>query len=273
MRIQLFGSITAELEERQWDARSFGGRKPKQLFEILVLRRGHPTSTGDLAERLWGDAPPADYPSTVQHYVSVLRRRLPRGDQRGSMLLSARGGYELDVDRIDVDIDTFDVTAAAADGAGPDDRRRLLAMALDLVRGDLLADEPDAEWATETRQRYRRLHARLLLQASAAALVAAEPVEARDLALAAVAHEASAEPAACLLIAAHYVTGDRPAALAAYERCRQGLLHVLGLDPMPQTVELQRAVLAHASFAQVVADAVEVARVQSPRLVANHVFA
>ena len=267
MQVHLFGSIEIELGERRLEARSFGGRKPKQLLEILLLRRGHPVPVDELAQLLWpGDTSVGD-PATVQHYLSVLRRRLQHAQGgEGSLLRHVHGGYELDQDRFDLDLDHFDAAVAAADSAPASRRRSLVTRALELVRGDVLADEPDAAWAVDPRLGYRRAHVRLLLQASAMALAATEPDVARDFALAAGAHEAYAEPAACLLIAAHSMRGDRPAALAAYEDCRAGLADGLGVDPMPQTVAMAQAVLTDAPVAHLVTHALRVAQVQSPGL-------
>lgn len=265
VQVHLFGSIDIELGERRLAARSFGGRKPKQLMEILLLRRGHPVPADELALLLWpGDASVGD-PATVQHYLSVLRRRLQHAQGgKGSLLRHVHGGYELDQDLFDLDLDRFDAAVAAADCAPTARRRSLVTRALELVTGEVLADEPDAAWALDTRLRYRRAHTRLLLQASAMALAAAEPGVARDLALAAGAHEPYAEPAACMLIAAYAMRGDRTAALAAYEDCRAGLSDNLGVDPMPQTVAMAQAVLTDAPVAHLVTHALRVAQVQSP---------
>ena len=267
MQVQLFGSIEIELGERRLEARSFGGRKPKQLLEILLLRRGHPVSADELARLLWpGEASLGD-PATVQHYLSVLRRRLQHAQEgKGSLLRHVHGGYELDQDRFDLDLDRFDEAVAAADSAPASQRRSLVNRALELVRGEVLADEPDAAWAVDPRLHYRRAHVRLLLQASAMALAATEPHEARDFALAAGTYEAYAEPAACLLIAAYAMSGDRPAALAAYEDCRSGLADGLGVDPMPQTVAMAQAVLTDAPVAHLVTHALRVAQVSTPGL-------
>ncbi len=263
MQVHLFGSIDIALGERRLQARSFGGRKPKQLLEILLLRRGHPVSADELAQLLWPGNDVAGDPATVQHYLSVLRRRLSQTRGESSLLRHVHGGYELDRDRFDLDLDRFDAAVTAADSAPVALRRSRVSAALEMVRGDVLADEPDAAWAIDTRLRYRRAHIRLLLQASAMALSAAEPGEARGLALAAVAHDPYAEPAACLLIAAYAMTGDRTSALAAYESCRAGLADNLGVDPMPQTKQMQHAVLTGAPIAHLVIHALRVAQVQS----------
>ncbi|MFC6668232.1 BTAD domain-containing putative transcriptional regulator [Deinococcus radiopugnans] len=44
------------------------------------------------------------------------------------------------------------------------------------------------------------------------------------------------------LIRLHYLAGDRPAALRAYRRCVEVLRREIGVDPLPETVQLARAV-------------------------------
>jgi DNA-binding SARP family transcriptional activator len=257
VHVHLFGSIDIGLGDRRLDARSFGGRKPKQLLELLLVRRGHPVLPDELAEVLWPGDAQAGQLTTVQHYISVLRRRL------GPTVLTSPAGYALDRSRFTLDLDRFDALVASVDSAPFHVRRALQATAFELVRGEVLADEPDAPWAVEVRSAYRRSHVRLLLQASAAALDAAEPQLARDLAAVAVTNEPYDEPSACLLMAAHYATGDHAPALDAFERCRRRLWDSLGVHPMPQTVDLQRAVLSNAPVAQVVAPALRMAQALS----------
>ena len=259
MDVHLFGDIDIDLGARRLDARSFRGRKPKQLLEVLLVRRGVPVPTDEIASLLWGDAPPPDVRGTVQHYVSLLRRQLPRDRLAGSVVLHGRGGYTLDPCRFTLDLDRFDEAAVAAEVAPTAQRRALLRGALDLVRGVVLADEPDASWATDVRARYQRAHVSMLLQASAAALADAEPDTARDLAMTAVGQDPYAEPAACLLMAAHYAAGNGQAALASFERCRQGLTEALGVDPLPRTLDMHRAILRHAPVTELVTQALQLA--------------
>ncbi len=44
------------------------------------------------------------------------------------------------------------------------------------------------------------------------------------------------------LIQLHYLAGDRPAALRAYRRCQEVLRREIGVDPLPETVQLAREV-------------------------------
>lgn len=40
----------------------------------------------------------------------------------------------------------------------------------------------------------------------------------------------------------HYLRGDRPAALRAYQRCRETLRREFGVDPLPETARLAREI-------------------------------
>ena len=265
MDVHLFGKLDIEVDQRRLTAQSFGGRKPKQLLEMLLISRGRPVPSDQLASALWTDTMPQDHRATIQHYVSLLRRRLPRCPARGSLVARSHGGYLLDPTQFTLDLDRFDAAVAAADATPTNLRRELLDRALELIGGDVLADEPDAPWAYPVRTHYRRAHQLLLLRAGAAALADEAPDRARELATIAVTQDPHGEPAVCLLVAAHCATGNEGAALEAFDRCRRGLAEVLGVDPMPHTMNLQRSVLRRAPVGEVVAHALRVVQPLTPR--------
>jgi hypothetical protein len=47
-----------EVNLRCLGPRDFGGVKPKQLLEALLIQRGRPLTKDQLAEMIWGDSPP-----------------------------------------------------------------------------------------------------------------------------------------------------------------------------------------------------------------------
>ena len=67
----------------------------------------------------------------------------------------------------------------------------------------------------------------------------------------------------------HYLAGDRGQAMATYRRCREVLLETFGLEPLPDTVELARAIDSGAVTAPQPppARALPVALLRPPRLV------
>jgi DNA-binding response OmpR family regulator len=70
----------------------FGGVKPKQLLELLVLRRSRVVSKDELIESLWLESPPRNGTAAVESYVSVVRARLAEGR---ALVRTESGGYRI----------------------------------------------------------------------------------------------------------------------------------------------------------------------------------
>ncbi|MCW2598864.1 MAG: hypothetical protein JWM02_693 [Frankiales bacterium] len=240
--ISLFGALRVQLDSRELGPKSFVGRKSKQLLEILVLHDGRPVPKDQLAEQLWGESLPANFSAALEHYVSMLRKRLEPGVHPSrSMVRTVHGGYRFDGAGLEVDIVAFDTTyrrQVAGTATRPE-----LEGAVGLVLGDLLEDEPYADWVSVPRADYRKRYVEMLTAAAGAALLAADAARAAELARLAVARDEYAEPAHRLLMLAYYDLGRQNDALQAYENCRRVLAHELGVDPMPQTRSLQAAIL------------------------------
>nr|WP_296077305.1 BTAD domain-containing putative transcriptional regulator [uncultured Actinoplanes sp.] len=217
--------------------RDFGGRKPKQLLQLLALHsRG--LSKERLAELMWDGRAPANVSATVEHYACVLRRALATPGRPGStVIVSEPGGYRLDRQVARVDIDRFDALMAAM----PDSAACEAALAIAV--GDLLEDEPYAAWAVSARVRYRMRCVQLLLDAAQSALLVGDATRAVSLAERAVGADLLNERAYQMLVVGHYVLDDQRSALAAYHRCRVTLAAEVGVDPLPVTKALFDGVL------------------------------
>jgi SARP family transcriptional regulator, regulator of embCAB operon len=242
MDIALFGPIRVEGAGAVLGPRDFGGRKPKQLLQLLAL---HPPglSKERLAEQMWDGRPPANVAATVEHYACVLRRRLTALAVPGpSVVVSEPRGYRLDKRTVRLDLDRFDDLAARVSATGPADPV-LWQTALALAAGDVCEDEPYAAWAVAARTRYRDRYVQLLLVAAQQTLLAGDAGQAVALAERAVTAEPLAERAYQSLVLGHYLLGDQSAALHAYHRCRRVLAAEMGIDPLPLTRTLFDGVL------------------------------
>ncbi|MCU1371947.1 MAG: embR 1 [Ilumatobacteraceae bacterium] len=123
LRFQLMGGLAAwrtaaagpvELE--------LGGPQPRRLLAALLLSLGQPLPPDRLIELVWGDGAPASARGSLQASISNLRRVLEpaRPPARSPQVLVLRpGGYQLLVERSQVDVGRFEaeVTSAAADAA------------------------------------------------------------------------------------------------------------------------------------------------------------
>jgi DNA-binding SARP family transcriptional activator len=235
--VRLFGVAQVETLYRRLDCRSFGGVKHWHILQLLALHKV--LSKATLAELLWEGEPPAGYVTTLESYVSVLRRRLdPHASARNSVVLTRTGGYALDESRVTVDLWDFDSLLDRADGLPAAAALPLFEQALALAHQPLLADEACLSWAADARQRHR---ARLVDAATTAAEYAMALGEARlahDLAARATDLDPLAENAWRLRMSALHATGDRAGALRCFHSCRQVLSDELGIEPAPATNDI-----------------------------------
>jgi DNA-binding SARP family transcriptional activator len=153
------------------DETPLGGRwlaqRPGQLLKYLVSQRTRSVLLDEVAFALWPDSAYSAQ-TNVRHTMHRLRRRLEPDlpNRAPSTFISTReGAYSLMRDNVTVDADEFEALARAGLAALESEPRRgrdLLDRALDLYRGDFLADEPYADWALDERGRLRDLAARAL---------------------------------------------------------------------------------------------------------------
>ena len=74
--VHVLGMLQVDLGGRVLGLGDFGGRRPKQVFETLLLHRGEPVPKDRLVDALWGEHPPKDPMRTLEAYVCGLRRVL-----------------------------------------------------------------------------------------------------------------------------------------------------------------------------------------------------
>ena len=138
-------------------------QRPGQLLRFLVTERQRMVPTEVIASAVWGQSG-RNAPNTVRHFVHTLRERLePQRPKHAesSFVVSRRGGYALNGERVWIDVDEFEhevrcgrAALASGDHALAFER---FERAVELYRDDFLADEPYAEWAFDERERLRAL--------------------------------------------------------------------------------------------------------------------
>ena len=119
MRVFLAGRVAIEAGEVHIDEHRFPGRQGRLVFAYLVLEQGRPVPHEELAEALWGEAPPAAWKKALTVLVSKIRGLLAEcGIDGEKALTSAFGCY-----RLDLPADTWvDVTRRRAGRAGGRER-------------------------------------------------------------------------------------------------------------------------------------------------------
>lgn len=246
LSVRLLGPIELSVGDRVLSPRDFGGRKPKQVLEILLVSREQPVPKDRIADLLWGTRLPTDPMRTLEAYVSILRARLTplTGDSR-RLVRSEPGAYRSCLDDVEVDLDRFDalgVRAAQADAVTA--RIAALEEQLELVRGELLADEPYATWALPLRELYAERALQVRLDLAEECLRAGRLGAAVEHAERVLVAQPARERAYRLLVVAHHAAGNQELALAAYHRCRHVLTEEFGVHPLAETERTYLAVLA-----------------------------
>jgi DNA-binding SARP family transcriptional activator len=248
MRVALFGGLRVEDGARMIGPKDLGGTRPKQLFEILLLARGHRVSSERLAEALWGPTPPDNVAGSIQTFVSVLRRSLVADRARARRLIVTEpGSYRVATELIDLDLDEFDTRLGRAAHEPPWMRRRAVEEALRLANGDVLEDEPYAAWAQDVRRDYRTRVVEAHLDAAAMALTERDLADAVAHADAASARDRFNERALRTAMLALYAQGGQHESLARYRVFRETLDNELGLTPSADLRALESAILRQES--------------------------
>jgi DNA-binding SARP family transcriptional activator len=159
--VRMFGSLAVCAGGMWLGPRDFGGVKPKQLLEMLLLERGRVVTKDQLAEGLWGEELPERVAATVETYVSLVRRHVGDG---GRLVVTKPGGYRLVTEVASLDLDAFDRHVQGAAGSAGVERRDGFEAALAVAREEVLVDEPYADWAQPVRAQYRERRLEVLLE-------------------------------------------------------------------------------------------------------------
>jgi DNA-binding SARP family transcriptional activator len=238
LEITLTGQLAAEADSNRADATRLPGRQASVVFAYLVAERDRPVPAEELAEAVWGAAPPPTWRPALRGVVSKVRDFLDQlGLPAADTLTSSAGCY-----RLVLPTDTA-VDVELAEGQAEQAQRALAAGRLEEAlaaaeRARAIAGRPllpghDGTWVQDRRAALRQVLVRsleLLVETHLAAGQAPQAVgPAGDL----VAAEPFRDSAYRRLLAAHTAAGDRGEALRVYDRYRRVLAEELGVGPSP----------------------------------------
>ena len=249
LRIFLAGRVAVEADGDVLDEGKLAGRQGRLVFAYLVAERGRPVPRDELAEALWGSAPPATWDKALTVIASKLRAGLSEvGVDGGTALTSAFGGYRLDLPEGSwVDVTVAEDAADAAEQALRADQLEAAkagaASAVELLRQPFLPGETGT-WVEAKRRELADVQGRALNVLAEACLRLGDAPEAVKWAEQALALEPFRETGYRRLMEAHAAAGNRAEALQVYERCRRLLAEELGAYPSPETETIYRQLLA-----------------------------
>ncbi|GAB3025753.1 BTAD domain-containing putative transcriptional regulator [Mycobacterium bourgelatii] len=227
---------------------ALGTPKQRALFAMLLINRNRAIGSDSLVYAAWDESPVPAARTSIQSYVSNLRKLLgTAGVDPYSVLASVPPGYRLNVAANDCDLDRFNDqknTGFQAAAAGRFDvASRHLSAALSEWRGPVLADLADFAFVKTFATAVTEDHM-LVVTTRAEVEIACGRAEAiiGELETLAARHPYR-EPLWAQLITAYYVCERQSDALDAYRRLKTALAEDLGIDPGPTINALHARIL------------------------------
>jgi DNA-binding SARP family transcriptional activator len=142
-------------------------RKARDLFKILVARRGRPVPRDALMESLWPGQDPAPLGNRLSVLLSTVRAVLDPDKRHGPdhFVAADRGAVWLEPEHVSVDVTEFlssaDVALALRRGRHVDAHERLAA-AEAAYTGDFLEEDAYEEWAIGIREECRAVYTQVV---------------------------------------------------------------------------------------------------------------
>ncbi len=247
LEISVLGPLELRRGGEAVDEPDWRRERVRALLMYLVDRRS--ATREEVATALWPDldseASGRNLRTTLNYLHGVLEPERGPGEApfvirtEGPRLRLAAGDHA----RVDAwDFERLLAQAREADDTGtPSVALGHLQEAVDLWRGDYLADAPYEDWAQPRRDTLRSRFVEAAVRAGELLLAQRAYDDALDLATRAVEADEWSEPAHRLLTAVHLGRGDRAAARRSVGRCR-AVLEDLGMPPEPETEMMERLV-------------------------------
>ncbi|MEU9834885.1 BTAD domain-containing putative transcriptional regulator [Streptosporangium sp. NPDC048047] len=222
--------------------------KQRQLLVALLLRAGIPASFGYLTDAVWGDDPPASAEQNLKTYVHTLRRLLSPGAPRSAPIETQANTYLVTLGEEDLDLLAFREHVRRGRRAVQDHRAETAhhhyQRALDLWRGDPFPNARGTRALNDAAAGLSEERLAALEEFSEVRLGLERYAEAvPDLRAATGANPARERLWGQLMLALHG-SGDRAAALHAYERLAKAVMERTGLEPSPTIRDLHRRIIS-----------------------------
>jgi DNA-binding SARP family transcriptional activator len=220
-----------------------GGARQRAVLARLAISANELVSTDQLVDEVWQGAPPRGAITTLQVYVSHLRKALAGTT---ATIETRRPGYVLVVAPEAIDARRFENLVAQANSVFDRDPIRastLLREALDLWRGPALADFAFESFASVEATRLDELRVRAIERRIEADLELGRPGDVVAELETLVADHPLREAFWRQLMLALYRTGRQADALRAYRRAADHLRDELGLVPSVPLQQLEQAIL------------------------------
>jgi DNA-binding SARP family transcriptional activator len=222
-----------------------GGQKQRAVLALLLLEPGRVIGVDRLIDALWGEQPPRTATTSLQNFISQLRKTL------GADVLETKSpGYRLRVRPGELDLDRFRVLVESARASEPGERAAKLRHALALWRGPALADFAFEAFAQSHIAHLEELHLATLEERVEAELETGVHADLIGELEGLVEEFPVRERLRGQYMLALYRSGRQAEALQTYQSGRRILVEELGIEPSRDLQQLHGAILRQESGLQ-----------------------
>jgi DNA-binding SARP family transcriptional activator len=244
IRIQTLGQFNLWLDGNKVDSKLWGRDKTVQLFQYLISnRQRHALHKEKIMEHLWEEGDDRDFKVALHGINKVLEPNRPsRTDPK--YVIRQGVSYQLNLEQMWVDVDALEqYVIIGNDNFGIDTAASIEAFknAIQLYQGVYLPNRIYEDWSSEEREKIQILI--LGAYVTLAELILKDnPLESIRLAQSAIAIDATWEDAYRLQMQGYINKGNRPQALKTYQKCADVLDEEFGIEPLPETRNLLKAI-------------------------------
>lgn len=236
LRVQCLGPFRAWRGADEVSARAWKREKARELFLVLLTRRGHLQQKEALMDLLWPEATPQAANRDFRVALHALSEALDPERPKNALArcIERRGtAYALCRDpEIEIDVDEMERLIGLGN---QESRPDLWQRALNLYQADFLEDLPYAEWAEAERDRLRALYVDTAERLARHAFIQGDDETALHLAHTILARDRCWEEAWRIVMRVHQRQGRAFLAVRAYEDCVAALEDELGVEPSDET--------------------------------------
>lgn len=243
-----FGVWRGEIEIKDRDWRSV---KARQLLQLLLVERGRMLPRDRIMDMLWPGLEAEAAANNLRVTLSRLTKAIEPNRPEGAptyYVLQQGDTYGFNVES-DHSYDAADFASAVEQGRAATQRGDTTAAiahfrrAMALYGGTFLPDCLYEDWSVVERERLGLLFTEASLKLGDLLLGQGLPHEAIGLAWRVLEFDQAQEEAYQVLMRAYADLGERSTVMRLYARCVEALERELGVEPLPETVEIYEAII------------------------------
>jgi DNA-binding SARP family transcriptional activator/Flp pilus assembly protein TadD len=244
LAIQLLGDFRVLVRGRAVTEAEWSRRHARLLVKLLALEPRHQLHREQLMAAIWPDLDAEAGAANLHKVIHLARHALEprlRSGANSQFIVTSQQQVQLRAQALSIDVEEFERLAALALASG---RTPDFEAALALYRGDLLADDPYADWCSQKRDSLRTLREQLMMTLGRRYAAAQQHERAIAQFEALVASFSANEDAHRELMTLYALTGRRSDALRQFRRCQDAVRAELDAEPEDATLHLYRRIVS-----------------------------